>query len=474
MNKKTILRAAAALSISATLLCSSVSCGLSEMMAMPLTTYTLEHTDVENYISVSGKVEGTNLVKITSEVTSKVQTLNVEVGSAVKKGDVLCVFDSKDLKDEYDKLKKSADNTGEKTESIHAKNRRALEDAKADKTSQLQRAQRLIDKAVSDRDAAYAKYNQLYADMNSYYDQYSAAYDNGDEISAEKYLSFYESTKSQYNEFGSQLSSYDSAIQDAKDNYAEVEKRADDAIQLAQDAIDDEKYESDTTVQDQLDALKEKIDKCEVKAPKDGIITAISIAEGSVPTSEAIMTIEDDSALKITVSVNEADILKVKEGQKAVITTTATGEEEFSGKVDRIVNIMSGQKVNAYTGETDGGGYTAEISIDSGESSLLIGMSAKVKIILDEKSDVLAVPYDSIKENDDGTFSVFTAEKDEKGYTAKEHTVTKGMETNFLTEISASDLDDGALIITDATGLMDGQAVNISEGYVDPDEESGE
>ena len=39
--------------------------------------------------------------------------------------------------------------------------------------------------------------------------------------------------------------------------------------------------------------LQESIDKCTVKAPTDGIITALSVAEGSVPTAEAIMTIED-------------------------------------------------------------------------------------------------------------------------------------------------------------------------------------
>ena len=81
MNKKTLLRTAAVLSISATLLYSTVSCGVADIMKMPNTTYTLEHTDVENYISVTGKVEGSNIVKVTSEVSTKVKTLNVGIGS---------------------------------------------------------------------------------------------------------------------------------------------------------------------------------------------------------------------------------------------------------------------------------------------------------------------------------------------------------------------------------------------------------
>ena len=135
---------------------------------------------------------------------------------------------------------------------------------------------------------------------------------------------------------------------------------------------------------------------------------------------------------------------------------------------------MSGQKENALTGETSGGGYSAEITIDEGTTNLLIGMSAKVKIIMDQKDDVLAVPYDSIKENDDGTFSVFVAEKNDKGYKAKEFKVQKGMETNYLTEISSSELKDGDLILTDVSAISDGDDVTVAEGYVDPDTTEGD
>ena len=101
-------------------------------------------------------------------------------------------------------------------------------------------------------------------------------------------------------------------------------------------------------------------------------------------------------------------------------------------------------------------------------------MNAKVKIVMDQKDNVLAVPYDSIKENDDGTFSVFVAEKKDKGYVAKEYKITKGMETNYLTEIESSELSDGALILTEISGIADGDEVTVSEGYVDPESTEGE
>lgn len=466
MNKKTLLRTAAVLSISATLLYSTVSCGVADLMKMPNTTYTLEHTDVENYISVTGKVEGSNIVKVTSEVSTKVKTLNVGIGSNVKEGDVLCVFDSSSFQEEYDRLKENSDMADEKSESVHARNAKALESAKSDKTEQLKQAQRVIDNANSAKERTQKKYNEAVEERDNYYSLYESEEDY--------YYKAYLTAKDVCEQLSDALIQCDNAIQDAKDAYSATEKRCNEAINAAQDMIDNEKYDKDTTIQGQLDKLQESIEKCTVKAPTDGIITSLSVAEGSMPSAEAIMTIEDNSKLRINVSINEADILNVQEGQKAIITTSATGDEKFTGKVSRVVNIMSGQKENAITGETSGGGYSAEITIDEGSSNLLIGMNAKVKIVMDQKDNVLAVPYDSIKENDDGTFSVFVAEKKDKGYVAKEYKITKGMETNYLTEIESSELSDGALILTEISGLADGDEVTVSEGYVDPESTEGE
>ena len=48
------------------------------------------------------------------------------------------------------------------------------------------------------------------------------------------------------------------------------------------------------------------------------------------------------------------------------------------------------------------------------------------------------------------------------------------METNFLTEISSSELKDGDLILTDVSAISDGDDVTVAEGYVDPDTTEGD
>ena len=472
MKKNAIAKTLAALSVSAMLMAFGTGCGSQVDYAPSTDTFTVEKQDLENYISVQGKVEGTNVVKVTSEVSSRVKELNVEIGSQVKEGDVLCVFDDSDYRSQYDTLKESSEKTDEKLQVLHDINQRNLTTAKTDKENALAQAQRAIDKAVSARDSAYSKYDSTLNNINDYYakyiDYYNAA-NEGDMAAADKateYYQMYKTAQAEYDALGEQLSSYDNAIQDAKDAYAAAERNADAAIQAANDAINNEKFDTDSSIQEQLEKLQDKIDKCTIKADRSGIVTALNISEGSIPTSEAIMTIEDDSQLRINVSIDEADILNVKEGQKAVITTTATGESEFSGSVSRIVNIMSGQVTNSLTGETSGGGYSAEITIDD-QDQLLIGMSAKVKIILDEKKDVYAVPYNSIIENDDGTFSVIVASGTGDSRTAKFVNIEKGMETNFLTEITSTEIADGDLIVTDPEFITEGMALNVADSYYD-------
>lgn len=424
-----------------------------------------------NSINVSGNVMGSNVVKITSSLSSKIESLNVSVGDYVKKGDVLCTFDSSAFQQEYDTLKSSVDMNNEMSQSTHDINKRNLQNAITEKEIVLAQAQRSIDDAISARDKAYDKYNNLVDKYNvssaakdELYNKIPAPDDEMYEISYQKYqeeLQKFMSYETELDTLGEQLSTYDSAVQSAEDAYNSAVRNADMNIQNMQDTIDAEKFNVNSDSKAQLEKLQEKIDSCKVVAPQDGIITALNAAEGSIPTTDAIMTIEDDSVLKISVQIKEADILSIKEGMKAVIKTNATADEEFYGTVSKVVNIFSG--ADALT--QNEGGYTAEITVDEKSSKLLIGMNAKVKIIIDEKDDVLAVPYDSVTENDNGDDIIYIARKQQDGtYKAEAVEIEKGLESDYYTEIISTDISEGDIIITSINGISDGQEVLVEAG----------
>ncbi len=450
----------------------ALSSSLEQLSAGMIEVAEVERRDITNDISVSGQVESENIVKVTTTVTAKVKELNVEVGSEVNKGDVLCVFDSSDLQTQYDTLLKSQQNAAGMTENTHKINERNLENAKTDKQTTLQQAQRAIDEAIRSRDNAYAKERDL---VNQYNDQAGKRDDLYNRMNAGVDMETYADLNAQFQQadatvasIGAQLDalreslpSYDSAVQSAKDAYASAERSADAMIQSYQDALDAEQFSNGTDSQTELDKLADAIADCTVRAPKGGIITSLNVAVGSLPTSEAIMTIEDKDALKITVSIAEQDILKIQQGQRAVVKTNATGDEEFEAKVSRVVNIYKGGEPSAY-GQTSSGGYSAEISIDDKDHKLLIGMNAKVRIILDEKEDVLAVPYESIIEDEDGTFHVLLADKHDDNVTyAKAAKVTPGMEGSYYTEITSDEVKEGDQVVITPGDYKDGDVLPI-------------
>lgn len=443
--------------------CFSKSPAESNVSAPVTDTALIEKQNLVNSISVSGNVEGDNLVKITSTVNSKIKTLNVSIGDYVKKGDVLCTFDSSDFQDEYNALKETVEKSNEMNQNTHEINQRNLINSQTEKDATLAQAQRAIDSAVDARDKAYQKYNDLIGKYNEYSEKKDSLYnkyqESGDEVSYQEYqeaLQLFQTTETELDTLESQLSTYDDAVQTAQDSYDSAERSADSAIQTIQDTIDSEKFNTDNSSQTQLEKLAQKIEDCTVKAPRDGIITSLSVAEGSIPATDAIMTIESNSNLKINVQIKEADILNVKEGMKATIRTDATGDKEFKGTVSKVVNIFSGADPATQTE----GGYSAEITVDDSNTSLLIGMNAKVKIITDEKDNVLAVPYDAVSEDN----TIYIARQQSDGsYKSEAVKIEKGMESDYYTEIISSEIKEGDLIVLSPQSMHDGRTIRIEE-----------
>ena len=463
---------------------------------------TVEKRDISDTISVSGTVESENVVKITSTLAAaKVKTLYVEVGSEVKEGDVLLEFDSTQLQQQYDAMQKTIDNAQGMSDHNHAINERNLENAKTEKTSTLQQAQRSIDEANNAKNSANQKINNLRTQLDSLKktrDDYKAQMDapapeepqldetaTPEEIDAaraayEEAVRAYQDTQTalltqyqaaaaevqsveaQLSALEEQLSSYDSAIQSAKDADAAAERSADSMIQSYQDVLDAEQFSADSSAEDELASLADQIAECVVRAPKSGIVTSLNVTEGSLPTADALMTIEDKDALRITVQISESDILKIEEGMPAVVRTTATGDKEFQAEVTRVVNIYHADNPASLYGQSGSGGYSAEITINDPDSELLIGMNAKVQIILFERKDVLSVPYESIVE-EDGESYVLLAETDPQtgATTAKKAKVEPGMKGSYYVEITSGEVKEGDQIVMDGASYQDGDVLLV-------------
>lgn len=289
---------------------------------------------------------------------------------------------------------------------------------------------------------------------------------------------------------GSSDSAYD-AYKEAKDALADAVKAADkqlesylDAVDKAQTAYDNAEknltiakrnaqqqlktYEdsltktqlsaSDPSRQIELQKLKKQLNEAEITAPISGTVTAVNVEVGD-KASGVLFVIENADALKINTAIKEYDLMSVQNGMKVIISADAIPNEKYNGKVSFIAPAAK----KAADGSTKSGSssveFESEIDVTDTKTDLRIGMNAKVNIIVEEKKGALAVPYDAVITDVDGTSYIYVAQQDGNKYTAKKVIVTIGMETDFLLEVISDELQEGDIVITSPQGVSEGATV---------------
>ena len=109
----------------------------------------------------------------------------------------------------------------------------------------------------------------------------------------------------------------------------------------------------------------------------------------SFQAPELFTIAQDLKKMQIEVNVSEADIGKVKEGQKAEYTLDGYPDATFHGEVTQ-VRLNSTTTSNVVT-------YTVIVSVDNEDLKLKPGMTANVSIITSQNKDVLCVPTVALK-----------------------------------------------------------------------------
>lgn len=334
--------------------------------------------DLSDTISLKGTVSGENSLNVTSKAASEITAVNVKVGDLVQEGDVLVTLDSASIKEKIAELEKTVSNTDAVSGINTQQAADAVDKAVKDQETSLTEAQRNIDSAQDAYNLAQAQYD---ADVSD--DTYIAL------LSAKRSLE---------------------AAKEAYDNTVDSTNRA---IEDARTQLELQQYQnSDSTSKDTLSDLREQLEDCEIKAACSGVVTAVNVKVGDINTEKGtLLTIENTASLKMAATVQEADILKLKEGQAATVTADALGEDEIQGEVTRVVRVKS--TASSSSDSSTSSGYSVEISLNT--TDLLVGMDVKAKVMLKEKKNALAVPYDLIRYDEDGNAYVLVAESNSDG-----------------------------------------------------------
>ena len=207
------------------------------------------------------------------------------------------------------------------------------------------------------------------------------------------------------------------------------------AIEDAQDVLVNAVAAADapSAAAQQLKTLQSAKAQCTITAPCSGTVTQVKAVVGGA--AGAIATIENQSALEALLSVREYDINQLAVGQS--VTLTSGAKDVFHGSITWIAP-------KATVNENGEASYAVKVSVDDATEALRLGMTAKAKVLLEEKKGVFSVPLDAVGTDENGESVVYRKDTDAEGnVTFTPIPVTTGMETELSVEVSGEGLTEG-------------------------------
>jgi len=193
-----------------------------------------------------------------------------------------------------------------------------------------------------------------------------------------------------------------------------------------------------------------------IVAPVDGTVISRKVDLGqpvaaSFQAPELFTIAQDLTKMQIEVSVSEADIGNVKEGQEVTYTLDGYPDSVFEGKVTQ-VRLSPTTVSNVVT-------YTVIVDVDNEDLKLKPGMSANVSIITNKSENVLCAPNLALK---------FTPDVNGPKYKnqglwilqngkPKRIDIETGASGDSVIEVKSQDINEGDKVIVGIVGKKSGK-----------------
>jgi HlyD family secretion protein len=180
-----------------------------------------------------------------------------------------------------------------------------------------------------------------------------------------------------------------------------------------------------------------------------GVVSEVNVEEGSIVSSTTpVLTLVDDSQVKLVAQVDETEISQVQLDMTAEVTLDAVPAETFAGTVTTIAPVARVENNIPI--------FDVTITIDNSAGKLRPGMSAQAEILIKEIENTVTVPSSAIKTVSDET-SVHVQQADGSFAPYPVTVIT----TSGLSSIVQSNLAEGSVIlVADASATPNAAATD--------------
>src|SRR5437879_1407190 len=356
------------------------------------------------YFEATGSFAANEQTDVAPETSGKVAAVGVDIGSYVKRGQMIVKLDDADLRIRVQQAQALLD---------QAKATLRQNEAKIG----LRPGQKFNPENVPEVAAARAALDLAEANLR----RYERLVETGDVSRAA-----YDQQKSQRDQLRDQ---YQVAIHQAQQNYATVGN--------SQAAVD--------AAQTQLALAKRNLNYSVVAAPMSGYISdrPADIGEYASPTSK-VATIVSLNPLRVRIDVPEQAIPRVRAGESVSVTVSAYPDRNFAGHIARV-----SPSVNA-TSRT----LSVEAEVENSSGELKPGQFATIRILLPQSEPAVLVPLRALRQISGATY-VFVI----KNGRAEQRLVQSGQTEGDLVEIKSGVAADEVVATSNVDQLSDGATV---------------
>jgi len=330
------------------------------------------HGDINVAISATGNPNAVVTVQVGSQVSGTIQALYADFNTKVTKGQLIARIDPAPFQAKVDQAKANVD-------SAHA--------AVANAEAGVQKAQVAIQAANASVAAAAANVVKTQV----------AAQDA--KVKADRRVKLAKEGVLSQEDLDTAQATYNTAAAD-QDAIVAQQRVAEDNVKVAQAdlKVANTQLTASQAQLKQFEAAQHStqidLDHTSIQAPVDGVVVSRNVDVGqTVAASLAAPTLfliaQDLTKMQVDTNVSEADVGRVRVGQPATFTVDAYPGRVFKGSVTSIreapINVQ-----NVIT-------YDAVVGVSNPDLKLFPGMTANVKILVNQRPNVLRVPNAALR-----------------------------------------------------------------------------
>jgi macrolide-specific efflux system membrane fusion protein len=164
-----------------------------------------------------------------------------------------------------------------------------------------------------------------------------------------------------------------------------------------------------------VDTAKVDLGYTKITAPMDGVVVAVITKEGQTvnasQSTPTIVKLAQLDTMTVEAEVSEADVVRVKPGQKVYFTILGEPDNRYEAtlrSIEPAPDSISDDDSSTTTSSSDEAiYYNALFDVANPDHKLRISMTAEVTIVLDEAKDVLLIPESGLGDKDkQGNYAV--------------------------------------------------------------------